>query len=151
MYVAAAAAAASAAVGAYATYSQGQQQKKTAEYNAKMAEYQAQREREAAAANAAAYRKEADRRLATMRASYLASGVSDTSGTPLLTLMESAQESAREEVRIKRTGEMASWGLLNESNLQRMSGKSAASYGTLSAGSSLLSGAGRAYGIYKGL
>lgn len=147
--VLAAAAVASAAIGATAAYSQGQSQKNMAEYNAKMAQYQAQREQEAAADRAQRYQKEAQRRLSSMRAGYLASGVS-MEGTPLLTLMESAQEAAKDEVRIKRQGDMVSWGLLSEANLSKMRGKSAYTQGVMGAGSSLLGGAARAYGLYGG-
>jgi hypothetical protein len=148
-FIPAIAAVASTAIGAYSAYSQGQSQREMANYNAQMAQLQGQREQEAAAAKAELYQQDAKRRLATMRASYLASGVS-MEGTPLLTLMESAQEAAKNEVRIRRQGEMASWGLLSEANLAKMQGRSAYTQGLFGAGSSLLGGAARAYGIYGG-
>ena len=143
--------AALAAVGisAYSAYSQGKSQQEMANYNSKMAQLQGQREQEAASAKADLYRKDADRRLATVRANYLASGVVGGEGTPLLTLMESAQEAAKNEVRIRRQGEMTSWGLLSEANLSKMKGRSAYTQGLMGAGSSLLSGASRAYGAYS--
>lgn len=148
-YVSAAAAAVGAGVSAYSSYQAGQEQKKVSEANARMAEYQAKQAKEAAGVKAAQYKREAERRMSAIRAGYAASGVTTTEGTPLLVLMESAQEVAKDELRIRRGGEQTAWGLLREANIQRMGGKSAASRGYLGAGASLLGGAARVAGQYS--
>jgi len=147
-YIAAAAAVAGAGVSAYSAYEQGQEQKRVAEANARMAEYQAKQAKDAAALKAAQYKREADRRMASIRAGFAASGVATTEGTPLLVLMESAEEVAKDELRIKRGGDQTAWGLLQEANIQRIGGKSAATKGYYGAGASLLGGAARVAGSY---
>lgn len=147
-YVSAAAAAVGAGVSAYSSYQAGQEQNKVAEANARMAEYQAKQAKEASELKAAQYKKEADRRMASMRAGFAASGVGTTEGTPLLVLMESAQEVAKDEERIRRGGEQTAWGLLQEANIQRMGGQNAATAGAWGAGASLLGGVGRVAGSY---
>jgi len=142
-YIAAAAAVAGAGVSAYSAYESGQEQKKVAEANARMAEYQAKQAKEAADLKATYYKKEADKRMASIRAGFAASGVATTEGTPLMVLMESASEVAKDELRIRRGGEQTAWGLLSEANIQRMGGKSAATRGAWGAGASLLGGAAR--------
>lgn len=148
-YIGAAAAAVGAGVTAYSAIQAGQEQKKVSEANARMAEYQAKQAKEAAALKAAQYRKEADRRMASIRAGFAASGVATTEGTPLMVLMESAEEVAADELRIKRGGEQTAWGLLEEANIQRIGGKSAATAGAWGAGASLLGGASRVAGSYS--
>jgi len=147
-YVSAAAAVAGAGVSAYSAYQTGQEQDRVAKANARMAEYQAGQARDAAKLKADQYRKEADRKMATIRARYSASGVSTTEGTPLLVLMESAEEVAADELRIKRGGEQTAWGLLQEASIQRAGGSSAASQGAWGAGASLLGGASRLASTY---
>jgi len=147
-YVSAAAAAVGAGVSAYSSYQAGQEQKKVSEANARMAEYQAKQAKEASELKASQYKREADRRMASIRAGFAASGVSTAEGTPLLVLMESAEEVAKDELRIKRGGEQTAWGLLQEANIRRMGGKSAATRGAYGAGSTLLSGAARAASSY---
>ena len=137
------------AVSAYSSYESGQQQKKASEYNASVAEWQAGEARKAAELKASDYQKEAALRLSRMRASYGASGVETTEGTPLLVLMESAKEAETDRQRILYGGEVSSWGLLSQATLDRYAGKGAARAGTLGAGASLLSGASSAASIYS--
>jgi len=87
--------------------------------------------------------------MASIRAGFASSGVATTEGTPLLVLMESAEESAKDELRIRRGGEQAAWGLLQEANIQRLKGQSAAQQGALAAGASLLGGAARVAKVYE--
>jgi uncharacterized protein HemX len=136
-------AAAGALASAAGSYTQGQQQKKASEAQARFYEDQAEKEKRAAEVKAEQYRKEAERRMGAMRASYAYSGAESAEGTPLLTLMESAEEAARDEERIRRSGEDAAWGLLSQANISRIGGSSASTVGTLGAGASLLGGASR--------
>ena len=147
--IGAVAAVAGAGVAAYSSYESGRQQDKVAESNARMAEYQAKQAKQAAEVKATQYAKEAKRRMASIRAGFSSSGVSTTEGTPLLVLMESAEEAAKDELRIRRGGEQAAWGLLQEANIQRLKGQSAAQQGALAAGASLLGGAARVAKVYE--
>lgn len=142
--------AAATAVTAYSAYSAGEREKHARDYNAKMAEYQARTAREAAEVRREIYAKKAARQLATMRARYGASGVDISEGSPLLVLMESAGEAAKDELRIKYGGEAESWGLLSEAQKEREAGQGAYAGGVLSAGGSLLSGAAKGYSMYSG-
>ena len=147
--IGAVAAVAAAGVTAYASYESGKQQDKVAEANARMAEYQAKQAKQAAEVRATQYAREAKRRMSSMRAGFSVSGVATTEGTPLLVLMESAEESAKDELRIRRGGEQTAWGLLQEANIQRLKGQSAAQQGALGAGASLLGGAARTAKYYQ--
>lgn len=147
--IGAVAAVAGAGVAAYSSYESGRQQDKVAESNARMAEYQAKQAKQAAEVKATQYAKEAKRRMASIRAGFSSSGVATTEGTPLLVLMESAEESAKDELRIRRGGEQTAWALLSEANIQRLKGQSAATEGYLGAGASLLGGAARVAKVYQ--
>jgi hypothetical protein len=150
MYAAIATTALSAGVAAYSSYEAGRREKSARDYNARMAEYQAQTARQAAEARREIYAKKASRQLATMRARYGASGVDVSEGSPLLVLMESAGEAAKDELRIKYGGEAESWSLLSEAQQQREAGEGAYTGGIISAGGSLLSGAAKGFSIYSG-
>lgn len=139
-----------AGVSAYASYEQGQQQKKAANFNAKMAEYNAQQAKDAAKAKAEIYEKETRRRLGAMRQQYAAAGVEPTAGTSLAVLIDSAQEAEKDLVRIKAGGEAESWSFMGESELQRSMGASYERAGNIGAGASLLGGAARVISIYAG-
>jgi len=91
-YVSAAAAAVGAGVSAYSSIQAGKEQERVAAANARMAEYQAKQAKQAAEVRATQYAREAKRRTASIRAGFAASGVSTAEGTPLLVLMESAEE-----------------------------------------------------------
>ncbi len=135
-------AAVSAATTAYASYETGRQQRKVGRANAKMLEHEAEQARYSAKVKAERYKREAARRMGQMRAGYAVSGV-DVEGTPLLVLMESASEAAKDEERIRQGGEQQAWGLLSRANIQRIGGKGAYTAGAMGAGSSLLGGAAR--------
>ena len=137
-------AAVGAATTAVSAYSAGQSRKASAEANARNLEYQAEQTRATAEIKSRQYAREAKRKMSIIRASYAASGVATSEGTPLLVLMESAEEAATDELRIKQGGEMTAWGLLSQSNIERMKGRSAAQQGAMGAGASLLGGAARA-------
>lgn len=141
---------AASAVSAYASYQAGVEQKRAADFNARMAEYNAENARRAAQAKAEIYQKEVNRRMGTIRQQFAASGVELGPGTPLTVLMDSASNAARDIVRIKAGGEAAAWSFLSEGELQRSAGESAMKQGELGAGASLLAGAAKAYSAYSG-
>ena len=143
------AAVASAAVGAASAISSGMQQKKAAQLNANIARGQAEQARKAAEERADMYRRNAARRMATMRARMGASGIEMETGSPLLALMDSASEAKRDELRILHGGEAQAWAFEQESKAQTFAGKNAMTAAWGQAGSSLLSGASRAYRAYR--
>lgn len=101
--------------------------------------------RQSAETKAAYERKAADeakkhaRVLATQRAMFGASGLSET-GTPILVQMESLRESEEELERIRQTGETESSALLGESRYRSARAGDFAIAGYLDAGRSLVGG-----------
>ena len=141
--------AASALASAYASYQSGRAQQDAANFNSAMANQQAKQARDVAKIKEENYREQVRRHMATMRAQYSASGVT-MEGTPLMVMMDSAREAERDAQRIRYGGELESWAYEGESGLQKMIGKQAYKAGMVGAGTSLLSGASRAYGMYYG-
>ncbi len=140
---------AAAATSAYASYQAGVQQKNAADFNARMAEYNAEQARQAAQAKAEIYQRETERRMGTIRQQFAASGVELGPGTPLTVMMDSASSAAKDIVRIKAGGEASAWSFLSEAELQRSMGVSAMTQGQIGAGASLLGGAARGLSIYS--
>ena len=140
---------AAAMASAYSSYESGQQQKKAADFNSQVAEGNANQARQAAAAKAEQFRTAGERRLSQMRQQYAKAGV-DVEGTPLTVLMDSSEQLAKDELRIKSGGESSAWSFMSESELQRSAGQSASMGGNIGAGASLLGGAARATSIYAG-
>ena len=139
----------SAVIGAVAAISSGMQQKKAAELNANIARGQAEQARKAAEERADMYRRNAARRMATMRARMGASGIEMETGSPLLALMDSASEAKRDELRILHGGEAQAWAFEQESKAQTFAGANAMTAAWGQAGSSLLAGVSKAYGSYR--
>lgn len=144
--------------GVYSAFSQAQAQEKMANYNARMAEYQAEANRRnaQAAQNAAAYqedrhRERARKLMSSMRSLYGASGVAEE-GTPLLVMEESAANAELDAQAIRYQGNVQSMQYTSqaaldkmEANLYRMRGKQAQTAGWWTAGSGLLTGASTFY------
>jgi hypothetical protein len=146
------AAAVAAAGTAYSIYASGQAQQAAGEYNADVAEQQAQAARASAAVDEEAAREKARRIQAAARAAYGASGVSQEEGSPLLVLMDNAAQAELEAQRIRYAGELAATGYGNQATLARTQGAQAAQAGQIGAGISLLSsGASIGYRAYYGM
>lgn len=135
---------------AYASYEQGQSTKRAAEFNAKMAEYNAQQARDAATVKAELSARDTARKLGTMRQGYAKSGVDISEGTPLAVLMESASEGAKDIVRIKAGGETQAWAFMEEAKLQKMQGEQAERAGYLSAFTTILGTESKSASIWAG-
>ena len=140
-YVAAAAAVVGAAVAAYGTYESGQQASKAAKYNAKVADQQAELATRAGAQAEADSRERSRRLMATQRAALGTSGVT-TEGTPLLTLLDTAQQAEMDALRARYSGEVRSQGFASEAVLLRSRAGQARTAGAIGAGATLLTGAG---------
>ena len=140
---------ASAAVTAAGAVYSGIQQKKAADYNAKMSEQNAKaidvQTREAIR------RQRAQNRaiLSAQRASALTSGVAET-GSTLLVAMENARNLERNVTDIATQGNAQRYAAMNQATLSRFQGNAAMTSGILEGTGTLLSGAGQAYKDWKG-
>jgi hypothetical protein len=136
-----------AAVSAYAQYEAGQQQQAQAKYQSKIARNQAQAAQNAAQV-AEANRREQDRRImAEQRALVGGSGLS-TEGAPLFVMLDSAKEAELDALRLRYGGTLQAGGFLDQSRLLTYQGEQAARAGEIGAGTTLLTGASSAVGIY---
>jgi len=135
-----------ALVGAVAAKSQGDAANKAAKAQASITEQQAARERVVAEQNESDFRRDQARSFGERRAAFGASGVDQTTGSPLLAVDDFAAEVELQASRIREGGEIRSTRLEQQAALTRQAGKNAQQRGLFRAGSSLLSGAGRAFG-----
>ena len=126
-----------------AVYS-GIQQKKAADYNAKMSEQNA-KAIDVQTREAIRRQREQNRAiLSAQRASALTSGVAET-GSTLLVAMENARNLERNVTDIATQGNAQQYAALNQATLSRMQGSSAMTSGVLQGTGTLLSGVGLAY------
>lgn len=131
----------SAAFGAAGAISQGQSAKKQADFQARVNEEQAARERLVSAQEERDFRKQQESILSQRRAAMGKSGVSQGTGSPLLAASDFSSEAELQALRIRSGGQTRSTRLEQQADLFRMGGKSAQRQGFARAGSSLLSGA----------
>ncbi len=136
---------------AYGQYRSGQAQKSAYDYNAKVAEGEAGTARAVAAREEEVHRAKLQRMLGTQKALYGAAGVDIASGSPLLTMMSTAEEGEREAEFIKYGGEVNATEKLNEARANRYYGKQASTAGKIGAGSTFLTGLGQAGLGYAGM
>lgn len=136
---------------AYGQYQSGQAQKSAYNYNATIATQEADVARAKAAREEQIHRDKLKRLIGTQTALFGAAGVDIGSGSPLLTLMSTAEEGEKEAQWIKYGGEVEATERLNEAKLNRYYGKQAGRAGRLSAGSTFLTGLGQAGLGYAGM
>jgi len=122
----------------------GQAQKAAYDYNAQVATGEAGTARAVAAREEEVHRAKLQRMLGTQRALYGEGGVDIGSGSPLLTMMSTAEEGEREAEFIKYGGEVSATEKLNEARASRFYGKQARAAGNIGAGSTFLTGLGQA-------
>lgn len=144
------AAAAGAATSAYGAYQQGQFQKASSNYQAQVATQDAEVAQQQAAAQADQDKRMAYLRIGAAKASYGASGV-DSAGSPMDVIGDIAAQSELQRQNDLYQGKLKSRGSLETATVESAAGKAAAQSGTLTAGSSLLSGAASTYGNYRTL
>ena len=137
--------AAAAAVSAAGSVYSGVQQNNAAKYNASMQEAQAKAVDTQAREAIRRQRIQNQAIMAAQRTSALSSGVEE-SGSSLLTLMENANRLEKNIADIATQGNAAQYAALNQATLARMQGKTDQTSGYIQAGSTLLSGASKAYG-----
>ena len=132
------------AVSAGAAVYSGIQQKRAADYNAKMAEQNA-KAIDVQTREAIRRQREQNRAiLSAQRASALTSGVAET-GSTLLVAMDNARNLERNVTDIATQGNAQRYAALNQATLSRMQGSSAMTSGVLQGTGTLLSGVGQAY------
>ena len=136
---------AGAAVSAVGAVSQGQAANAQAKAQSGIMAQQAASERDAAAARESDFRKSQSRSMAARRAALGASGVDQSSGSPLLVSEDFAGETELQALRIRQGGEVNATRLEQQARLVRVGGKQAQTGGFLRAGSLLVSGSGRAF------
>lgn len=136
---------ASAAVSTVGAIAQGQAAKKQAKSQARIVGEQAASEREAAVASEADFRSNQSRLMAARRAAMGASGVRQSTGSPLLVSEDFAGEVELQAQRIRKGGEVRATRLEQQGSLLRKQGRAAQTGGFLRAGSLLLSGAGKSF------
>jgi hypothetical protein len=135
-----------AAISAVAAVKQGQDAKSQAKFQANIQEQQADRARDVAAADERDFRRKQSFLLSQRRAALGASGVRSDTGSPLLASQDFENEVELQSKRIREGGEIRATRLEQEAQLFRRAGSNALFQGFARAGSSLLSGAGRAFG-----
>jgi len=141
--------AAGATVSAGAAVYSGIQQKRAADYNAKMSEQNA-KAIDVQTREAIRRQREQNRAiLSAQRASALTSGVAET-GSTLLVAMENARNLERNVTDIATQGNAQRYAAMNQATLSRFQGNAAMTSGILEGTGTLLSGAGQAYKDWKG-
>lgn len=138
--IAGAASALSGVVGAMGAIQQGRAAQQAANYQAEVQEQQAEYERQASAVEASDFRREGHRRRASSFARTGASGVSQTSGSPLMVDEAFVKDVALGSARILHGGEVRGTRLEQQAGLSRAEGKASRAAGGIRAGQSLLTG-----------
>lgn len=131
---------------AIGTLQRGQAAKAAGRYNAEVAERNAATARRQAAMDAETQKRESDKRLGAIVAGYGASGVT-LEGSPLDVLASSASEAERDRQTILYKGELRAMGYEADAEIERFSGDNAARASYTKAGSELLIGGAKAYGM----
>ena len=119
---------------------QGQAAAASADYNAKVAEQNAQIANAQGNAAVEAQQRDAQRRMGAAVAAYGASGVQLSDGSPMDVLEESARNSALDAATLKYNYKLRSMGFQNQANLYSAQSGFATTAGELNAWSSVASG-----------
>ena len=119
----------------------GNAAKAQADFQSKIADQEATRKRQEAAAKEKDFRRQTSRQRAAVRAARGASGTASGTGSNLLTDEDFLAESEVSALRIRQGGEIEAQRLGQEADLFTFQGKSAQTASRFRAGSSLLGGA----------
>lgn len=123
----------------------GMQQKQAADYNAKVAENQAQSIQNKAMYEEQIHRERVRKILSAQRSVFGASGLDTASGSPLLVREDSAMQGEMDAMAIRYGGDVEAANARSAANLYRMQGRTAQTAGFIQAGGSLLSGGAQVY------
>lgn len=134
-----------AGVAAASALQQGKSAKAQADFQAKVNDQQALRERQISSEEERDFRRVQSSNYAERRAAMGASGIEQGVGSSLLASEDFAAEAELQARRIRAGGETKATRLEQQALLDRMAGKAAQRAGYARAGSSLLSGYAKAY------
>lgn len=135
--------AAMAVVAAASAYSQGQQQKKVAEYNSQVAAKAAGQQASLGLAQEFSQREKVRAALSDQLADESASGFIGSTGTPLLVAQQSAKQGELDALSIRYASQQRVDRLNDQSALDSYQARAAGTNSYLSAGSALLQGYGQ--------
>ena len=139
---------AGSAFGAYGQIQQGKAAKRAADYNAAIQRNQAIAAKQKAEFDADRQRQVAAAQRAQARAGFAKGGVV-MEGPPLLVLESSAEQAELDAQAILYGGDVQATGYEAQANLSEMEGASAKKAGYIGAGTTLLTGAGKAGSLYE--
>ena len=132
------------ALAAYGQYEAGQAAKATASYNAKLANNEARAKEQQAHVESRQMQKQKERLLASQRAGFAKGGAMVTEGTPLLLMAEQAGTMELDILNQQRNRANEATALRSEADMMKYQGKQAARAANISAGATVLQGAGNA-------
>lgn len=135
---------AGAVISAISAYQQGQAGKAAANYNAVVAEQNANASRQQAAMQATQIERDKALRLGSIRAAQAASG-GTMAGSALDVIGDTASQYELQRQDAIYRGELQARGYMNTAQLDRANASASARRGTMAAGASLLQGAGTFY------
>lgn len=133
----------------YGQMQQSKMAKKTAEYNAKVQENEALRAQQEGMESARRFRDDASARQARIRAMVAKSGVSSSTGSPLMVMAEQAGRDELQALDIERGAKTESSRLRTQAGITRMEGAQISKAKKIGAGVSLLKGATSIAGQYN--
>jgi hypothetical protein len=139
-YVAPAVSIASAFTSAFAKTSQGRGDKEAYDFKATVNRQQADRERQVSQIESRNFKRDNDALAARRRAEFGATGVQQSTGSPLLATEDFLTEMELQEQIIRFGGNVRAERLEQQGNLNAVAGRAAQRRGYASAGSSLLTG-----------
>ncbi len=132
-------------VSAVGALSEGEAGKDQADFQAADQIQRAIRERQIAKEDEIDFRRQQSRVFAASRAAGGGSGVDLSTGSPILVAGDFAAETELQALRIRSGGKTKASRLFDQSRLTKAAGKSARTRGFFKAGSSLLTGASKAF------
>jgi hypothetical protein len=141
---------AGAAISAVGAVRQAQAASAASDYNAKLAEQNAEVATAQGNAAAEAQARDAQRRIGAAVATYGASGVQVDTGSPTDVLADSARNASLDNLTIKYNAKLRALGLQAQAGLDRANAANSEQAGYLNATSQLLSGAAKAGGAFGG-
>lgn len=130
------------------TYMAGQAQQQASEYNAKLADREAQQRQQEAAASIRRMRANHERIIARQRVSTAAAGLEEE-GSPLEIMSYNAQALEMEAIDTANAAQFQAASLRDQASLLRFSGRNAATAGAIGGAGSLLGGTSSALSLLK--
>ncbi len=132
------------AMSAYGQYRQGEAAKAAGSFNEDVAAANAEAARKKAAYEEEIQRDKLKKIMGRQRTLYAKAGVNIDEGSPLLMLMETAEEAERDAQAIRYGGDVAATQMLNQGRMAAFQGEQAYKAGMIGAGSTFLTGLGSA-------